>query len=220
MKRAIREVDWETYEEVFPDRYLEPSAFDSKVGEIVDHLYVRYGTSNFVRSVLDIGGGKSGTRYLDQTQFSGGNFLSCWLLDPFVDAPDWMEGSVDWNTDKQFDLIVCRGSFNYLQRQQIMKIPSMLKSGGVFIFNTFYEPKNGSRRYKNSRSGTEGMEMFRRVGNHIIHRLEPDDEDYVIQHKIKIRPVEEIVKFLGTEGLSFEFLGTNTLFVRLERNGW
>jgi len=141
--------------------------------------------------------------------------MKCWLLDPFVDAPDWMEGSVDWDTNKQFDLIVCRGAFNYLQRKQILKIPGMLKPNGVFIFNTFYEPKNGSRRYENSKSGVQGVEKFQRVGDQIVHRLEPDGEDFAIQHKIKVRPVQEIVKLLG-RSLAFVFLGHNTLFVRME----
>ena len=218
MSRVVREVDWETYDEVFPDRYLEPSAFDEKVKkealaavfELLPQGTCGPGPQLFV-DVLDIGGGKSGTRHIQH------HLNKCWLLDPFVEgAPDWMEGKVDWDTDKKFKLIVCRGSFNYLQRQQIMKIPSMLKRNGVFIFNTFFQAKNGARKYRNSKSGVEGREIFQWRGDYIVHRLEPAGEDYAIQHKIKIRSVENIVELLGASGLSFEFLGSNTLFVRLE----
>jgi hypothetical protein len=31
--KTIRQVDWKTYDEVFPDRYLDPSIFDKKVDD-------------------------------------------------------------------------------------------------------------------------------------------------------------------------------------------
>jgi len=214
LPKTIRQIDWEKYEEIYPDRYSDPSVFDGKVHNEIARLLTKAGSD-----VLNIGGGKSSRlhrAWLAMLCREPKTDPKFWLLDPYVTCPGWME-SVDWDTEKQFDLIICRGSFNYLQRQQIIKIPDMLKPGGCFLFNTFYKPKNGSRRYTNTKSGTKGVEKFQCRGKVVIHRLEPDGEDYVIQHEIKVRSVDDIVKLLGANGLTLEFLGPNTLFVKLER---
>jgi hypothetical protein len=214
--KEIRSVDWETYYKDFPDRYLRRSAFDDEVereivNRVADHCCHPIGKQTI--DALEIGGGINGSQMLNVPD------VKCWSLDPNVDCPEWMEGAVDWNTEQKFDVIVCRGSFNYLLWHNVQQIPDMLKSNGVFLFNTFYQPRNGRRSYVNSVSGVSGCEVFSHRGTTILHTLEPDGEDYIIQHEITVRSVEDIVKMLGFKGLAFQFLGSNTLFVSYMKEG-
>ncbi|MGK7874870.1 MAG: hypothetical protein AB4426_16690 [Xenococcaceae cyanobacterium] len=167
-------------------------------------------------NILDIGGGKEGTKYLNRAH------LNCWLLDPFIKGcPEWMIDNIDWETatHMRFDLILARGCFNYLTKPQISVIPSMLKASGSFLFNTFYKPRSGSRNYKNSRTGTTGIERFQyyQSRNIIEHQLEPSGKDYIIRHTFFVYHLDEIIEMLGTTGLSFHFLDSNSLFVSLCR---
>jgi hypothetical protein len=202
------EIDWNDYANVYPDRYLNHSPFDARVKAEIE--------SRPQADVLDIGGGREGTQYLRHAR------LRCWLLDPYIKGhPDWMVGNIGWETaaHMRFDCIVARGCFNYLAPREIQAIPSMLKEKGCLMFNTFYKPRSGLRKYKNSRTGTEGVERFQYFPDKRIieHELEPHGQSHVIRHTILVYRLDEIIEMLGPDRLRFEFLGYNSLFVSLHR---
>jgi hypothetical protein len=74
----------------------------------------------------------------------------------------------------------------------------MLKEKGCLMFNTFYKPKSGLRKYKNSRTGTEGIERFQYFPDKrtIEHELEPHDQSHVIRHTILVY----IIRFASPRG--------------------
>lgn len=155
-------VDWKNYRTTFPKRYIELSRIDDVVEEKVNDL-------KFGSKVLDIGGG-DGTNALKKRALE--KSISVLLLDPFVDPVYWMQGKVDWENDIRFDLIVARGSINYLLENEIRKIPKM---GKFFIANSFKLPpskKWTEREYENAK-GETGIERFKYVSskNIIIHEL-------------------------------------------------
>lgn len=206
MHKRVVEVDWENYTETFPDRYLHPSPFDA---EVQAALAVQE-----CATVLDIGGGKHGTPYLNQLH------LTCWLLDPGIEGcPAWMQSNLNWQEVRgmHFDCIVARGSFNYLTRDQIQLIPDLLKPGGWFMGNTFYRPRSGSRAYMNSATGVCGIERFVYCSDNglIMHELEPDGQDYIIRHSFFVYSLDDIIALLGTGRLSFAFLRANSVCITL-----
>ena len=82
--KIIEQVDWEEYADTFPDRYLDHSRFDDEVKTVLDGL-----AGNDGLRVLDIGGGKNGTAYLDRPN------TVVWLLDPNITGhPTWMQGKL------------------------------------------------------------------------------------------------------------------------------
>lgn len=117
--------DWNKYREYFPTRYFSLGDFDE---------YLRnYLTKNpQVETILDIGGGAFGSEVLKDFN------KKVYLLDPFIDqAPDWMEGKVGYDHQMKFDLVVARGSINYLTPDQISQILLWIKPKGMFVANTF-----------------------------------------------------------------------------------
>lgn len=200
--KTVRPVDWPAYAAAFPDRYLRSSHFDQRV--------LREVAQPRPLDALDIGGGKEGTPALQQAH------VRCWLLDPFIETcPTWMAANLNWETvgAYRFDVIVARGCFNYLTEPQIKMIWTLLKEDGCFLFNTFYQPKTGERRYTNSQTGSTGIERFRYCAdqNLIEHELEPDGQPYLIRHTFFVYSLDQIIALLGTAGLSFEFFGPNSL---------
>jgi len=153
---------WSNYRDTFPTRYIEEGYFDKWLSEEIEDWYIN--------TALDIGGGTEGTQVLNQPN------LKVSLLDPFVDKkPDWMYDKVDWDTTNKYDLIVCRGSVNYLTIEQLKKIKTMLNVGGEFIFNTFVNPPPVTwteRPYK-TLDGVKGTERS---------KFNPDDD--TIQHEL------------------------------------
>jgi hypothetical protein len=208
--RQIVDVDWERYAETFPDRYLDPSPFDAQVQAVL--------ADRQPATVLDIGGGTTGTRCLNQPH------LTCWLLDPGIaHCPAWMQGNLDWEQVQgmRFNAIVARGSFNYLTRDQIRMIPDLLQPGGVFLANTFYHPRSGSRSYVNRATGVQGTERFTYHADEglIVHELEPVGEEIIIRHRFFVYSLDDIIALLGTAGLSITFLRANSVCISLRRAG-
>jgi hypothetical protein len=181
-------MDWNTYKEVYPDRYLKPSAFDAKKHQFIEILSFLNKRRSLV--ILDIGGGKNGSIDLDQRKEN-----HCYLLDPYVvGLPEDYSGVIDWNVNFiKFDVIICRGSFNYLSEQQIKLMPELLKSDGLLIFNTFSKPTTMMRSY--TKNGVfAGWEETRyiRSENIIRHKLIPDDGMSIIEHDMIYYPPDKI----------------------------
>ena len=169
-------IDWQKYNEQYPDRYLTDSYFDVKNSKLMEYMGFIYKTQLVI---LDIGGGVNGS--IDETK----RFNHCYLLDPFIEnCPQDYISKVDWNTKLKFDIIICRGSFNYLSEEEIKKIPLMLKSQGVFTFNTFSTPSEIDREY--TKSGiVEGREITKFVDGVLKHKLMPyHGGGEIIEHDI------------------------------------
>jgi len=195
-------IDWQTYADVFPDRYVQPSRSDALIAAELWKGDQGRG--------LDVGGGVHGTKYL-WTWAS-----ECFLLDPYVrsDLP-----SVGWDGIKPtFDAIVARGSLNYLSFAQIGVLASCVRDGGLLAFNTFVRPTEGSRRYV-SRTGS-GLERFRPVPGGpfgmVEHVLEPDGGEPVV-HWFLYYPVESLRELITAAGLGCEVLESGNTAVFLCR---
>ena len=200
-------VNWKSYLELFPERYIKPGPFDD---------FVRQELSEYQKALaLDIGGGRKGTAALKREG------VRAWLADPFIDVvPNWMEGNLGsiLSISMKFDFIVARGSFNYLTAEEISRIPSLLNPGGVFVFNTFGRvSESGSRPFK-SRAGT-GTESHLVEGNVVKHQLRFDGNDgLIIEHSFFVYFEHEIVNMLDAsiDGHWVEFIpcGENSVHVK------
>lgn len=180
-------IDWNKYKELYPDRYLKPSAFDAKKHQFIDILSFLNKRNPLV--ILDIGGGKMGSVDLDQRD---GNHV--YLLDPYViGVPEKYSGTTDWSSKLiKYDIIICRGAFNYLSEEQIKKITDLLKPNGLFLFNTFSKPNKIMRSY-NINGIHAGFEETRYIKseNIIKHMLIPNNGS-IIEHDIIYYPPEKI----------------------------
>ena len=127
-------INWNEYAKTFPDRYIKKGPFDDFISKMVRKAI----------TILDIGGGTTGSLSPEQAYDN-----MVWLLDPNVTTlPKGYAGRATWyDPSRKYDLIICRGSFNYLQNMQIRSIPNILTPTGCFIFNTFLEPREIFREY-------------------------------------------------------------------------
>jgi hypothetical protein len=162
---------WDKYRSTFPLRYLEKSYFDEYLETLIDQ--------KGPQTALDIGGGVTGTAALNRSS------LRAYLLDPFVNLkPDWVIENLNWETDKTFDLVLARGSINYLSKDQVMRVPKLLKPRAVFLANTFLSPPptewNG-RPYRNA-EGEMGTEFarYRPSTGTVEHRLAPEKGEEIV----------------------------------------
>lgn len=207
------DVNWNVYRDVFPKRYIEPSHFDSVLYDFLKANFKSFSSKGgWIKTALDIGGGK-GTGALEK--FACQDYgLGVWLLDPNVEKRWWMRGSVGWDTDIKFDLVVARGSINYLNKTQIRKIPSM---GCVFFANTFIEHPGTewvTREYETI-NGNKGLEQFRyhQLWKMIEHKL-ISRYGYTIEHRFHYYEIEEYQEMLP--GVQFEHYNKNSLILRLD----
>lgn len=205
--RKITNVNWNTYREMFPERYIKPSAFDTLIENTVS-IRVRPQT---VLYALDIGGGQKGTQGL---RHEG---VNAYLADPFMveSKPKWMKANLGplRNIKSIFDLIVARGSFNYLTEEEIRLIPNFLKdSSSVFLFNTFSHPKTGERRY--SSLFGDGIERSQIEGNKIRHQLLPDNSNIIFEHFFYVYSLDTIRNLLGPGKFECHKSGENSLYVQ------
>jgi hypothetical protein len=189
-----RRIDWQAYSEVFPERYVLPSKSDAFIQEKLQHI--RRGRA------LDIGGGVTGTGFLLNWA------LQYRLLDPFVDSnlhsTNWELESPPRGIPRSYDVVLARGSLNYLSVPQIRLAANLTR--GVFAFNTFKHPSNGERQYSSKTgSGIERYEFFNGAGpfGKIVHTLCPDNDTPIV-HEFFYYPVNFLVNILQSEGLSCE----------------
>lgn len=134
-------IDWNKYNELYPDRYRKKTQFDINISKMID--LVSFFKKKIQLTILDIGSGTKGT--VEMMKRAHNHVYS---LDPYIDKiPEFYLKNIDWNHSLRFDIILCRGSFNYLSKDEIKKIPYMLKDDGILMFNTFKEPTSISRSY-------------------------------------------------------------------------
>lgn len=167
--------NWNLYREQFPVRYWEEGLFDEKLTMQLNRL------SQSIKKGLDVGCGVLGTLALKD--FAIKNNVSVDMLDPFVDnKPSWMHEKVTWENINKYDLIIARGSINYLTSHQMQKLEMMLNNNGILMANTFLiaPSKEWSERETKNASGEVGIEKSRLVGNIVEHRI--IFKDYDISH--------------------------------------
>ena len=192
--------DWQKYRDFFPTRYFHPGEFDEHI-----HQFLKQKT---VSTILDIGGGAFGTEVLKSAN------AQVYLLDPYIEkAPDWMVGKVDENHSMQFDLVVCRGAINYLTLEQMQKINSWIKNGGVFMANTFLTPPSTSwvEREVVNQANIKGKERYRLQGNVVEHEL--IFPDYEIKHEFFYHDLDTYYKAFGS--LSYKTHGKNSAIIQV-----
>lgn len=183
---------WQQYKEIFPRRYHAPGHFDSVVEETIKWLRPA--------NALDVGGGQDGTQVLKASN------VPTYILDPYVNKPPWMVEKVSWDCGKHFDLIVARGSINYLIPAKIKAIGQLLSPKGVFVANTFKEPP--STKWA-TRSYEKGMERFRLRGRFVEHELVA--KDATLAHTFPYYSPKDWTTFLP--GVKLIPYGNNSLLI-------
>lgn len=208
-------VDWGDYFDTFPNRYLKESKLDFELNKMVSDIMQK---EEWTR-ILDVGGGPGFTsalrRLLIQSIFTDLQ-VQIRLLDPFVkmmNYKDEMNASidteqVDWNhienisngsrnSPAQYDLIICRGSLNYLTLDQIEMLSMSVARGGILLANSFAEPVEIERMVKigenGERTGKESC-TYKKVGDVTImkHHLEVDDR--VIEHESYYHDPKDVMR--------------------------
>lgn len=185
--------DWNKYRGEFPRRYWEHGIFDEKLALILPELHKQYSFT----SALDVGGGILGTLILKD--FSKDNNVEVDLLDPFIlQKPEWMRNKVNWDSHEQYNLVVARGSINYLTLEQMSKLKIMMSPSSVFIANTFLNApsSNWSEREVTNIHNEKGVERSRLIGNVIEHEI--IFPKYKHLHTFFYYPLEILEKVLGS----------------------
>lgn len=217
-----KNINWETYLEDFPDRYIKPGLFDKKLKDILADILKKKPSPI---DALDVGGGRIGTEMLNRT------CIRTWLADPFIHScPEWMQGNIchlngtisiyllPETTYQRFDIIVARGSYNYLDLAEIYAIGELLKPGGIFFFNTFVEAKTGERQYINSKTGQKGIEKYQIENNTIRHWLIPEIGN-TIEHTFNIYNRDRIELAMAGARLEAKYeQNGNSLYVTATKN--
>lgn len=231
--KSSKSLNWDFYGSEFPDRYTKESKLDFELHKIVSDIMVK---DEWTR-ILDVGGGPNYTaplrRLFDQSKYNH-VYATVDLLDPFVKPNNINEEievrQVDWdyishnvaqrtrNSDTPYDLIICRGALNYLTLDQIKDLSYCLRTGGLFMANSFMTPNEISREITTG-GGSQGMEeaTFRKEGDLIImtHKLSFGDDR--IEHESYYHDPMDVIRALGPEGVTMECYGTNSVLYKYKK---
>ena len=127
------ENNWNNYRDFFPDRYW-------KIGDVDTFFLKKINELNIEKeNLLDVGGGALGTEILKNM------FKKHILLDPNItNIPNYINKNVTFqelkDNKEKFNLIVARGSINYLNEFEIKQLKNLIDEKGLIILNTFCEP--------------------------------------------------------------------------------
>ena len=185
-------VSWENYRQDFPTRYLNTGFFDQYVENMLD--------AREYKQILDVGGGVEGTQVLKKATKA-----TVYLLDPYVKkAPSWMKNVTESDRFNKYDLIVARGSINYLTDNEIINIKNSLGRAGEFVANTFLTPPptEWTERPYETITGQKGIERVRYSSEHKVvqHELIPEIGEK-ISHRFFYRSREDYKHLFG-EGVT------------------
>ena len=149
-KLINKNVDWNNYKTTFPERYLKESRLDFELHNIISDILI----NKKCVKILDVGGGPNLTPALNRL-FSDDKVL-IELLDPYCIVNPNLGNNIQqtsWDYIKRnvapqgkyshepYDLIVLRGSINYLTLEEINTIYNCIACNGILIANSFAEPK-------------------------------------------------------------------------------
>lgn len=197
----IQTIDWTTYADMFPERYTQESILDWFIRSFLER-------NQEPMKVLDIGGGR-GTEVLNQPH------VKAWLQDPNMETlSSWMAGKVNGFYEAQhaapFDLVVARGSLNYLSPEEIIKIPSL---GTRFIANTFKEPPPTKWKRRLYTGMTSGMEEVRLISTYRVEHILRPLIGNPIRHEFWWHPIRHLVTWLP--GVKIITTGSNSILLQL-----
>lgn len=229
MKHLInKNVDWNEYKNTFPIRYIaRESKLDTELHKIISDIIEK---RNFCK-ILDVGGGPEFTialhRIINEWKFDCQGEL--YLLDPFVTMKetadfcrqidwDYIKYNEDFGYKEKFDLIVMRGSMNYLTLPEINTISNVLNYDGILIANSFALPKNISREIETAYSkGKETCEIMTTPdGIRMFHRLEIILDGKTFEHEFYYHGPFEVVDAMENR-VDISFYGSNSVLYKQTR---
>ena len=205
-------MDWNKYKETFPDRYMQKSRIDEEIND------ANVWRMNRSLRILDIGGGKDGTFNKNRANDK------FYLLDPNITvAPDGYQ-LISWNElkDEKFDLIVARGSLNYLIPDELKEIKNHIKPSGMFIGNSFLLPTAINREYTINGIPT-GIEktiyeevklVFKPEWKGIIHHELIPFEGEKITHQFYYYDIYKFISFFKPNNITLEVYGHNSVIIK------
>jgi len=183
---------WKNYRKLFPSRYLENSAFD-------DYLK----SQNFYgKRLLSVGGGNKKPEYLNEVD----------LLDPYVSDTDFNE-HITWNTLKTYDVVIARGSINYLLTIEYTRLQRFLIDGGELIFNTFLKRPVNKTIVGVTLGGEITQEKIEVVADIIKHKLVVNE--HTIEHNIYYRTLDFFYRLDRLKELKVTNYGKNSAIIHI-----
>lgn len=188
----VKPINWKEYDDTFPMRYISDNKLDHVVHDFVQRLDRRI-------QVLDVGGGVRGTRALNSPN------VDAYILDPFVEGPEWVAGRARWETiaDHFFDLAVARCSLSELGPFEVYQISKCADRfiANIFINSPFIEWRE---RPYTTRRGTTGIEKakFDKETGLVTHVLMPEGKE-PIRHQFYHHPPEKIQEYMPEKELTF-----------------
>lgn len=206
----IKKINWEDYENTFPERYIKVSDFDTVVRNKIEEISKK---EKRKIDILEIGSNKT-IRY---------NFIdfvnNYFVFDKYVTIKNKDVIVLPSENDLQkqdYDLIILRNCFNYLDSNEIIKLSLLVKSNNCeLVFNTFSNPTEMNRPYTSKNA--VGLESSKYDVKHkqIVHTLRPKDSNDEITHLFYYYSTEAIIIFF--QGLNTTFSNIrNTLYVQVK----
>ena len=205
------ENNWNNYRDFFPDRYW-------KIGDVDTFFLKKINELNIEKeNLLDVGGGALGTEILKNM------FKKHILLDPNItNIPNYINKNVTFQELKankeKFNLIVARGSINYLNELEIKQLKSLIDEKGLIIFNTFCEPPSedwNKKIYETDGVKIEESARFNKEKNIVEHELITNNKKIV--HTFNYYSEVHLKTLLGDNLENFKY-GKNSVVYYLKNN--
>ena len=189
--RSTKEINWGEYNDIFPERYLGRSEFDDLVKKEINLLKDNLGRK---LNILEIGSNKL-IRYNDQDLID-----NYYVFDKYVEVDDSKVIQIRGGDllDKKVDLVILRGTINYLNKDEIEKLKQVIiKNRCVLLFNTFKNPTVIKRGYESKSSAGIESTSYDPNKKVITHSLTPEDKDYEIKHEFFYYSLEDLKELLS-----------------------
>jgi len=183
---------WQNYRRLFPVRYLDHNQFD-------DYL-ISLPLKD--KEILSVGGGVLKPSYLKKVD----------LLDPYVADTDFTN-QINWDSPNKYDLIIARGSINYLSEEEYLKLGEFLKEGGELIFNTFLRRPQDKQVSGLTLEGEPTEEFISVKNDEIFHALKVNGE-FITSHIIFYRTLDFFYK-LKMKEMRIYCHGSNSAIVHI-----
>lgn len=187
----LKEVNWQSYEEVFPEKYWKPSLFDTLIENFLQNSKVD------INSVLDVGAGVKGSFCLKNKK------LTKYFLDPNIKPPP--SGYLEFQDDVLVDFILLRGSVNYLEKEELLFLKNHLKPKGFIAFNSFYKKPSETRKefsfYNQKGEFCQEYSFFESTSQKIVHGIINTYKKEETTHSFYYRPLDFWYSLFGTPSL-------------------
>jgi len=208
-------VGWNKYQEQFPTRYTRYGEIDrifiSKIANLTPENNV----------ILDVGGGVNGSIAIRSfaKPYDAPAPIIADILDPYISGiPQWYRNKVSYDDLGMYDLIIARGSINYLSPDEICKVISSLKRNGSFIANTFLNRPSTEWREREviNGKGEIGIEASRCDGDWVYHKL--TFQSYSIEHKFHYYTIDQFREMIGPKLQVIDYTNTSSIIIYLDQS--